>query len=81
MSSPIEEITIICPNCQHIYDDWSRASLNLDLEYFDDEYIDECSSAVCPKCQHKVNFATLIVKGGVFYVDGNPEREADDDQT
>lgn len=65
---PPEDVTVQCPNCQHIYTDWYRASVNLDLYNFDEEYLDECSSAVCPQCQHKVYFDTLTVKSGVFYL-------------
>lgn len=66
MTMPPEDVTVQCPSCQHVYTDWHRASVNLDLDDFDEEYVDECSSAVCPKCQHKVYFSTLTVKGGVF---------------
>jgi endogenous inhibitor of DNA gyrase (YacG/DUF329 family) len=80
MSSPIEEITINCPHCQHVYRDWMRASLNLNLESFDDAYIEECGSAVCPKCQHKVNFDTLTVQGNTFYYGGLLDDKGEDDE-
>lgn len=42
------------------------------MEDVDDEYLDKCSSAICPQCQHKVYFDTLVTKGGVFYFGGGP---------
>lgn len=60
MTSPIEEIEIKCPNCGMMYSSWYRPSINLNLDDFDEEYIDECSSAVCP-CKFKVYFETIVV--------------------
>jgi hypothetical protein len=42
--------------------------MNLDLDDFDDEYLDKASSAVCPKCGRKVYFHSLVVRDGVFFV-------------
>ena len=68
MTSPIENITVRCPGCGREYQDWYRASVNLTLDDFDDEYLDECSSAVCPFCRFKVYFDTLVVdEQGVFH--------------
>lgn len=58
----------MCPECKHQYQDWTRESINLDLEDFDDEYLDAASSAVCPQCGHKVRFSTMIVRDGIFYM-------------
>ena len=44
MTSPIEDITVQCPKCRNLYKDWYRASVNLDLDPFDDEYLDQCSA-------------------------------------
>ena len=69
MTSPIEEIEIVCPKCNKTYKDWYRGSINLRLDDFDEDYIDECSSAICPYCKFKVYFDTLVVdKDGVFTV-------------
>ena len=38
MTSPIEDITVQCPKCEHLYKDWFRASVNLDLDPFDSEH-------------------------------------------
>ena len=64
----VATVNIICPTCGHTYENWYRASVNLDLDDFDEKYLDECSSAVSPKCQHKVYFETLVVKNGVFCI-------------
>jgi hypothetical protein len=66
MTMPIETIRVRCPHCQKVYKDWYRDSINLDIDNFDDDYIDQCSSATCPKCGHKVYFDNLVVKNGVF---------------
>ena len=72
MTSPPEEITVQCPKCGHSYQDWFRASVNLDLDAFDSEYLEQCSTATCPECQYKVNLDVLIVEDGVFKL-GTPE--------
>lgn len=59
MSQPIKTTTVICPECQHRYEDWYRTVGFGD--HFDDEYLDKCSSAVCPKCQYKVYFETYSI--------------------
>ena len=66
MTSPPEEITGECPKCGHHYEDWIRGSVNLDLDPFDSDYLESCSTATCPKCQHKVNLDVLVVEDGVF---------------
>ena len=72
MTSPIEDITVQCPKCGNLYEGWYRGSVNLDLDPFDDEHLDQCSSATCPECQHKVTLDVLVVEGGVFKM-GLPE--------
>ena len=39
MTSPPREITVTCPDCGHIYEDWYRPSINLSLDDFDDDYL------------------------------------------
>lgn len=68
MSSPIEQVTVQCPECQAQYQDWYRASMNLDLDDFDDDYVDAASRAVCPNCGHIVYFDSMIVRDHVFHV-------------
>ena len=66
MTSPPESITVNCPLCGCEYQDWWRPSVNLDLEDFDPAYLEECSSATCPRCGLRVPLATLTVQDGVF---------------
>jgi len=61
MTSPVERITIVCPECGCTFDDWWRASVNLLLDDFDEEYLDECRSAACPSCGFSVCFDVLVV--------------------
>lgn len=68
MTSPIKTIDVLCPQCGHLYQDWFRGSVNLDLDDFDDEYLEECSTAICPECKFKVYFDSLTVKDGVFHL-------------
>ena len=72
MTSPPEEITVQCPKCGHHYEDWILRSVNLDLDPFADEHLDQCSSATYPECQHKVSLDVLVVEDGVFKM-GLPE--------
>jgi len=62
MTSPPREITVICPECRTEYRDWIRPSINLSLDEFDDDYLDQATSATCPKCKHKVSLEVLIVR-------------------
>jgi DNA-directed RNA polymerase subunit RPC12/RpoP len=62
MKSPPREITVICPKCWAEYRDWIRPSINLALDDFDEEYLDQATSATCPKCMHKVSIDVLIVR-------------------
>ena len=69
MTSPPKPINVVCPNCGLKYQDWWRPSVNLQLDNFDEEYLDQCRSAVCPCCNFKVYFENLIVdKEGNFLV-------------
>ena len=61
MTSPPEEITVICPKCAGRYKDWYRASMNLELDPFDEEYIKKASTATCPHCGHTVCLDVLVV--------------------
>ncbi len=76
MTSPPENITIRCPKCGEVYEDWYRASVNLELDDFDDEYLEECSTATCPACGHKVRIDVLIVdRDGNFCLSGRRRRK------
>ena len=44
------------------------------LDDFENEYIDECSSAICPQCGYKVEFDMLVVdREGTFVVSDEEE--------
>jgi hypothetical protein len=72
MTSPLQKVIVKCPNCGTIYMDWWHQSVNQDPEGFDEEYLDQCKSALCPLCKTKVYFEMLVVKNGVFYM---PEKK------
>ena len=62
MTSPVEEITVTCPDCGRVYRDWYRASINLALDDFDADYLEQASTTTCPACGAKRDLATLIVR-------------------
>ena len=67
MTSPIEQIEIRCPKCGTDYKDWYRASINLMLDDFDEDYLRESSTATCPSCSLTVELGGLVVReDGVF---------------
>lgn len=74
MTSPPEEIKVMCPKCHQLFQDWYRASFNFGLggdfkEEFSDEYLDEASSVKCPTCGWKENIDALKVDlAGIFRV-------------
>jgi len=80
MTSPPEDVTLVCPECGLQYKDWWRPSVNLDLDDFDEKYLEECSSAVCPSCGHKVYFDSLVVRNGVFHL-GHEASAGENDET
>ena len=70
MTSPIENIMIICPTCGKQFSDWWRASMNLKLDAFDDEYIKSATVKTCPHCKAEVKLNALIVdEDGVWRLD------------
>jgi endogenous inhibitor of DNA gyrase (YacG/DUF329 family) len=66
VTSPSQTIRVRCPRCGHEYDDWYRASINLDLDDFDEAYLREASTATCPSCGHIVELDTLVASGDVW---------------
>ena len=71
MTSPPQQITLECPRCGERYEDWFRASLNLDLDDFSDEYVREATSATCPRCGHIVELDSLVVRDGIWRFGGD----------
>lgn len=50
---------LTCPECNHVYQGWRRF-VNRSLDRgFSKKYLDQCSSSVCPNCNHKVYFGEL----------------------
>ena len=73
MTSPIEKIMVQCPKCGNDYEDWYRASINLMLDDFDEDYLRQASTATCPVWKHTVDLGVLTVrKDGVWEI---PEEE------
>jgi hypothetical protein len=72
MTSPVEQIIVACPACNSLYEDWYRASINLGLDGFDEDYVRRATTATCPKCGHVVVLDTLIVDGDVWQPPGAP---------
>jgi hypothetical protein len=61
VTSPVRLITVECPDCGEVYGDWHRASINLMLDDFHGDYLDEASSATCPACGHRVALDVLVI--------------------
>jgi len=71
LTSPPQKIRVECPRCNRQYDDWYRASINLDLDPWADEaYLREASTATCPDCGHVVELGGLVVEGDVWRFSG-----------
>lgn len=72
MTSPPEDITVRCPSCGRLFEDWYRPSVNLQLGDFDENHIREATSATCPECRTQTPLAALVVdEEGVFHLDGD----------
>ena len=82
MTSPPEKILLLCPSCGKPYEDWYRPSINLMLDDFDDEYLEEAATSTCPFCKHKVRHEVLVVReDGVWEIQEGKEGGAvPDDQ-
>jgi len=59
-----------------MYTDWYRASINLDLDSFDEEYIEAASTCRCPECGHTVRLDLLMVKDDVWELSGRDDVSA-----
>jgi hypothetical protein len=62
MTSPVEEIEIECPKCRQRYRTLYRASMNLGLDDFDEEYVREMTTGTCGSCGHVVELGALVVE-------------------
>ena len=70
MTSPPAQVTVECPRCGHVYRDWWRPSINLDLDEFDDAYLDKASpTRATPEVpMNGAFFATLVKFAGIAVV-------------
>jgi hypothetical protein len=66
VTSSVDQIRVECPRCRRAYEDWTRRSLNLNLDDFDEAYLRECSTATCPACGFVVELDLLVVEGNVW---------------
>lgn len=64
MSSPCEEFTVRCPECQAEYTTWWRRSMNISLDQFSRKYVRKMSSGRCPICYTVVDLRSLVVEWG-----------------
>lgn len=74
MTSPVEQITVECPQCATPYPASYRASINADLDpelAADEEYVRSVSTATCPDCGETVALPLLIVDGDVWHFGGS----------
>jgi hypothetical protein len=70
MTSPPKQIEIECPNCHHRFKTWYRASMNLSLDPFTDDDVEENETKTCPWCKAKILLDTLVVeKDGTWRLD------------
>lgn len=63
MTTPPKEVTFTCPDCEHVFEDWYRPSINLSLDDFDDEYLDQATTTR-PECGVKYDLGTLFARRG-----------------
>ncbi len=78
MTMPPENITVVCPKCGKTYEDWYRASMNLQIDDFDEDYIEEASTATCPHCGYKVHLDVLVVADDGSWVMGPTSSDMDE---
>ena len=64
MTSPPRDIHVTCSDCGHAYLDWYRPSINLSLDNFVDDYLEEASTTTCPECDVKYDLGTLFARRG-----------------
>lgn len=74
MTSPIEEILIECPQCHTQFKAWRSPSINLQLDNFSEQCIDQMSSAVCPECKQKISLDCLVVEKDGAWTIGSTKR-------
>jgi uncharacterized protein (UPF0212 family) len=67
MTSPIQTVQVVCPKCGHRYETQFRASMNLQLDEFEQDYVREMTTGTCPACDCVVELGALIIgRDGVW---------------
>ena len=61
MTSPIEKISVKCPECGKKFRDWRRRSINLAVDDYPEAYVKAASSSVCPYCNHEIKHNIMII--------------------
>src|SRR5437870_1842191 len=63
LSSPIEIVTVACPQCGERYETQYRTSMNRTLDpSFDEAYIEGMSTGFCPICGQKVMLGAIVAE-------------------
>lgn len=55
---PPAEKDVVCPKCNTEFQDWYRY-VGVNRDGFDEKYLDECVSAICPTCKYKIYYDSL----------------------
>ena len=51
MTSPPDRVEVTCPECEAVFEDWLRSSINLSIEPdWTEEEILEATTVRCPSC-------------------------------
>jgi hypothetical protein len=58
MTMPPAEKDVVCPKCNTEFQDWYRY-VGVNRDGFDEKYLDECVSAICPTCKYKIYYDSL----------------------
>lgn len=63
MTSPPEQVEVICPRCETEFKDWVRGSINLSLEPdWTDEEILEATTVKCPSCGWRGGADAVVIQ-------------------
>ena len=60
MTSPPESLKVESPGCGHLYFDWYRPPVNLSLDDFDDDFLEEVSTTTRPERGIRHNLDALF---------------------
>jgi DNA-directed RNA polymerase subunit RPC12/RpoP len=75
MTSPPRPVKIKCPQCGKKYKAIYWPSINLTLEDWTAEELEEATTSTCPHCKFKVRHDVLVVKKGGVWEFGNTKAE------